>query len=88
VSRRWTVAGLAKGVGLSRSSLAVRFRDVSSDSPLQYLSRYRLEKAARLLRSSDAGVAETHGVCLSRFSGAEPVFCVLQERGLSGSEAE
>ena len=58
VRKRWTVAGLAKGVGLSRSAFAVRFRGVAGEAPLQYLSRHRIEKAARLLRSSNAGVAE------------------------------
>jgi len=58
ISRRWTVAALAKGVGLSRTSFAVRFRALAGESPLQYLARYRLEKAARLLRTSSAGVAE------------------------------
>lgn len=57
-ARRWTVAELAREVGLSRSVFARRFRDKVAHTPLAYLTTVRLDLAARLLRESDAGIAE------------------------------
>ena len=46
----WTVDELAGNVGLSRSALAQRFTDLLGQPPMQYLARWRLCLAARLLR--------------------------------------
>jgi AraC-like DNA-binding protein len=46
---RWTLAGLAAHVGLSRTALATRFRLLVGDSPMHYLTRARLSNAAGLL---------------------------------------
>ncbi len=46
----WTVASLAKEVGLSRSVFAARFAQLVGEPPLGYLTRLRMEKAATLLR--------------------------------------
>jgi AraC-like DNA-binding protein len=54
----WTVASLAEEVGMSRSAFAERFSRVVGESPMQYLTRWRLQKAASLLRGGDAGLAE------------------------------
>ncbi len=58
-ARRWTVADLAKEVGLSRSSLAAKFKATIGDAPMQYLARWRLHLAADLLMREDLGVAAT-----------------------------
>ena len=55
---RWTVATLAAKVGMSRSAFAARFTRVVGESPLQYLTRWRLQKAAGLLRDGSSGLAE------------------------------
>jgi AraC-like DNA-binding protein len=55
---RWTVATLATRVGMSRSAFADRFAAVVGEGPLHYLARWRLQKAAGLLRRGDAGTAE------------------------------
>jgi AraC-like DNA-binding protein len=54
----WTVASLADEVGMSRSAFAERFNRVVGESPMQYLTRWRLQKAASLLRAGDVGLAE------------------------------
>ena len=54
----WTVASLAERVGMSRSAFADRFMRVVGESPMAYLTRWRLQKAASLLRGGDAGLAE------------------------------
>jgi len=47
----WTVASLAKEVGLSRSVFAARFTELVGEPPLGYLTRLRMQKAATLLRA-------------------------------------
>ena len=54
----WTIAELAKEVGLSRSSLVERFTRYLSEPPMAYLIRWRLKLAARALASTSRGVAE------------------------------
>jgi len=54
----WTIAELAKEVGLSRSSLVQRFTRYLSEPPMAYLIRWRLQLAARALASTSRGVAE------------------------------
>jgi AraC-like DNA-binding protein len=63
-ARAWTVDELARAVALSRSALAERFVALVGESPMQYLTRWRLALAAQALRTgSDAisRVAERSG---------------------------
>jgi AraC-like DNA-binding protein len=46
----WTVASLAREVGVSRSVFAARFTRLVGEPPLGYLTRLRMQKAAALLR--------------------------------------
>ena len=48
----WTVDELASHVGLSRSALAERFTNLVGAPPMHYLTRWRVQVAADLLRSS------------------------------------
>jgi AraC-like DNA-binding protein len=54
----WTVSNLARRVGLSRTRLAERFRHFLGDSPIAYLSQWRLKLGAEILQSTDNTVAE------------------------------
>lgn len=54
----WTIAELASQVGLSRSALADRFVRYLSEPPMTYLTRWRLQLAARSLARTSKGVAE------------------------------
>jgi len=54
----WTVAKLAKLVGLSRSGFAARFTERVGEPPLQYLVRWRVARASELLRDTNDTVAQ------------------------------
>jgi len=60
-SREWTVTDLARCVGMSRSGLADRFTRLVGHSPIDYLIRWRLQLAARLLRAEEVSIAEIAG---------------------------
>jgi AraC-like DNA-binding protein len=45
VRANWTVAGLAKVAGLSRSAFAARFGEVLGCGPIEYLARWRMALA-------------------------------------------
>src|SRR5215472_2600389 len=53
----WTVANLAKRVGQSRTRLAERFRHFLEESPMAYLTKWRLKLAAEILRTTEDSVA-------------------------------
>lgn len=55
---RWTVAVIAQRVGISRSSFATKFEHLVGEPPLQYVTRCRLGKAARLLHTSSTRIPE------------------------------
>lgn len=48
--RAWTLELLAREVGWSRSGVAKRFADLVGEPPMAYLTRWRLDLAADLLR--------------------------------------
>jgi AraC-like DNA-binding protein len=54
----WTVAELAAAVGVSRTALMARFTRYLSDSPIAYLTGWRLRLAAQALTSSSKAVAD------------------------------
>src|SRR5215472_8296123 len=54
----WSIASLAKEAGVSRSVLAERFRHYLNQSPMAYLTRWRLQIGAQLLASTSHSVAQ------------------------------
>ena len=54
----WTLPSLAHEVGVSRSVLSERFRHYLGESPIAYLTRWRLRLGARALTSTDHTVAQ------------------------------
>jgi AraC-like DNA-binding protein len=54
----WTLERLAREVGLSRSVFAERFTQYVQMPPMQYLGRWRLQLAARLLERPGCAIAE------------------------------
>lgn len=54
----WTLDSLAREVGLSRSAFAERFAHFMQETPIYYLTRWRMQLATRLLERSGAGVAQ------------------------------
>ena len=57
-TERWTVAGLAARVGMSRSSLFARFSELVGEPPTQYLTEWRMHLAKVELRDDELGMAE------------------------------
>jgi AraC-like DNA-binding protein len=69
------VESLATAVGMSRASFAEQFRRLVGETPLQYLTRWRMQRAAELL--SDEGLplaAVAHRVGYSAESAFSKVF--------------
>jgi len=58
ISHPWTIASLAGEVGISRSALVERFTRYLSEPPMTYLTRWRLQLAARSLTKTSRGVSE------------------------------
>jgi len=53
----WTIDELGRAVGLSRSALHERFVDLVGQPPMQYLTNWRMQRGAALLRDGNATVA-------------------------------
>lgn len=51
---RWTVAELADHLSISRSAFAERFKRITGRPPLEYLTWWRLQRAAARLRSGES----------------------------------
>jgi transcriptional regulator GlxA family with amidase domain len=58
IEHPWTVASLASEAGMSRSAFAQRFKALMSESPLEYLTRWRMYRGSDLLRASDRKLAD------------------------------
>jgi AraC-like DNA-binding protein len=58
VSNAWTVQELADRAGLSRSPFAARFVRLVGESPMAYLTKLRMRKAASMLRSHTASMVD------------------------------
>lgn len=54
----WTIASLAREAGMSRSVLAERFRHYLDQTPMAYLTRWRLQLAAQMLTSTNNSVLQ------------------------------
>ena len=55
--RAWTVASLAEVALMSRTAFAERFAEVLEETPYQYLTRWRMAQALKLLRDPRLSVA-------------------------------
>jgi AraC-like DNA-binding protein len=57
-AKQWTVEGLAKQAGISRTRLAERFNKFLKMSPIAYLTEWRMLLAAEALRTTQKSVVE------------------------------
>lgn len=60
----WTLGSLAAELGMSRSAFAARFSSLVRQTPMQYLTAWRIEQARRMLREtrlSTAAIADKVG---------------------------
>jgi len=53
VSTPWTVESLAEAAGMSRSAFAARFKEILGQTPLEYVTEWRMQKAMQLLEQRD-----------------------------------
>lgn len=56
--KKWTLAELAQECGVSRSALAERFKHLIGETPMNYLTRWRIQKAQDLLQDSRYSMAQ------------------------------
>jgi AraC-like DNA-binding protein len=61
VASHWTVDAMASAAGMSRSAFALRFRQKVGQTPLEYLTRWRMFRAGHLLRHTDTPLIEVAG---------------------------
>jgi AraC-like DNA-binding protein len=57
-ARAWTVEELAHRAAISRAALAKRFVELVGETPMQYLTGWRMQLARRLLSESPLGLGE------------------------------
>jgi AraC-like DNA-binding protein len=53
VNSPWTVESLAEAAGMSRSAFAERFKGLLGQTPLEYVTEWRMQKAVQLLQQRD-----------------------------------
>jgi len=53
----WSINELARKVGMSRSAFAGRFKSLVGETPMQYLTRWRMHRAAHYLRTEGLAIA-------------------------------
>ena len=53
VDTPWTVESLAEAAGMSRSAFAVRFKELLGQTPLEYVTEWRMQKAMQFLQQRD-----------------------------------
>jgi AraC-like DNA-binding protein len=53
VNTPWTVESLAGAAGMSRSAFAARFKEQLGQTPLEYVTEWRMQKAMQLLQQRD-----------------------------------
>jgi AraC-like DNA-binding protein len=58
VNTPWTVESLAEAAGMSRSAFAARFKELLGQTPLEYVTEWRMQKAIHLLERRDKKLPE------------------------------
>ncbi len=58
VENPWTVETLAGAAGMSRSAFALRFKELLGETPLEYLTNWRMYKATGLLQENGGKLFE------------------------------
>ena len=57
-AREWTVASLADEVAMSRSAFAARFKELVGESPMQYITHWRMNVALTWLQEENLSLGE------------------------------
>jgi len=97
----WSVAALASAVGMSRSRFAARFGEVVGQAPVEYLTQWRMYRAAGALAEGQTAIATlaasvgyrsaiAFSKAFKRWAGRSPVEYrrwLLSSRDLGGNKA-
>jgi AraC-like DNA-binding protein len=62
LDRNWSVESLAHEARMSRSAFALKFRTVLGQTPLEYLTQWRMHKAGAIIRSNNTSFSEVASV--------------------------
>jgi AraC-like DNA-binding protein len=62
LDRSWSVASLAREACMSRSAFALKFRSVLGQTPLEYLTQWRMYRAGAMIRSNNMSLSEVASV--------------------------
>jgi AraC-like DNA-binding protein len=81
-AHRWTVQELAERVGMSRSSFAEKFKTTVGETPMDYLTRWRMLLAADRLKNSKDPVS---AIAPSLGYESESAFSAAFKRVMGGS---
>jgi AraC-like DNA-binding protein len=49
--KKWKLESIAKEIGMSRSAFAARFKILVGETPMEYITRWRMTKARELLKN-------------------------------------
>ncbi|MEU7040547.1 AraC family transcriptional regulator [Streptomyces varsoviensis] len=82
LARPWTVDALARKAGMSRSAFAALFKEKAGDTPLGYLTAWRMYRVKTLLRESPLSVQEI-AVRVGYDTGSALSRAFLRREGLS-----
>src|SRR5258708_26643191 len=58
LEKNWSVESLAREARMSRSAFALKFRGVLGQTPLEYLTQWRMYKAGAMIRSNNSSFSE------------------------------
>ncbi|MEN8197602.1 MAG: AraC family transcriptional regulator [Pseudomonadota bacterium] len=92
-AKAWSVGELAGKVGMSRSAFAGRFKMLVGETPMQYLTRWRIHRAAYYLHTEGLNVSQaavrvgyesdaTFSKAFQRYIGTSPAAYRRLEGGL------
>ncbi len=96
--KAWSIGELASEVGMSRSAFAGRFKELVGEAPMQYLTRWRMHRAAYYLRTEQLNIPQvadrvgyesdaTFAKAFKRYIGTSPAAYRRSEEGSSLSHA-
>lgn len=63
LEEHWTITRLARTAAMSRTQFAHRFKEVLDQTPMQYLTDWRLQKARQWLKDTELSVADVAQRC-------------------------
>ena len=58
LEKNWSVESLAREASMSRSAFALRFRTILGQTPLEYLTQWRMYRACAMIRSNHTSLSE------------------------------